>query len=302
MSEHSRQAHTPVEPGLLIVDKPAGMTSHDVVSRVRRIMGTRRVGHAGTLDPMATGVLVLGLERATKLLGHLALDTKSYLATIRLGATTTTDDAEGEVLSEVDASAVPEDAIRGGVAELTGDIQQVPSAVSAIKVNGRRAYEMARSGETVELAARPVTVSRFDILALRRTERTTDLDVLVECSSGTYVRALARDLGAGLGVGGHLAELRRTRVGPFGLATARTLEQLAAEPGLSMGLDEAVAAAFPRRTVDAAIARALSHGQVVPAAGVEGTYGMFDPEGRAVALVRDRGRTAKPVFVITPAS
>ncbi|MGP4018180.1 tRNA pseudouridine(55) synthase TruB [Saccharopolyspora sp. 5N708] len=302
MSERSGKTRPTVPPGLLVIDKPAGMTSHDVVARVRRIMGTRRVGHAGTLDPMATGVLVLGLERATKLLGHLALDTKAYLATIRLGATTTTDDAEGEVVSTVDASTVDESAIRAGIAALTGDIQQVPSAVSAIKINGRRAYELARSGENVELAARPVAVSRFDVLALRRTDRTTEVDVLVECSSGTYVRALARDLGAGLGVGGHLAELRRTRVGPFGLATARTLEQLAAEPGLSMSLDQAVEAAFPRRDVDPAVARALSHGQVVTAAGVEGTYGMFDPDGRAVALVRDRGRTAKPVLVIIPAN
>jgi tRNA pseudouridine55 synthase len=300
VSEKSRPKHT-VPPGLLVIDKPAGMTSHDVVSRVRRILGTRRIGHAGTLDPMANGVLVLGVERATKLLGHLALDTKAYLATIQLGATTTTDDAEGETVSTVDASTVDESAVRAGVAELTGDLQQVPSAVSAIKVNGRRAYELARNGESVELAARPVTVSRFDVLALRRGERTTELDVVVECSSGTYVRALARDLGAALDVGGHLAELRRTRVGPFGLATARTLDQLEAEPGLSMELDQAVETAFPRRNVDAATARALSHGRPVPAAGVEGTYGMFDPDGRAVALVRDRGRTAKSVLVIAPA-
>lgn len=299
--QSSRTARNPVPPGLLVIDKPAGMTSHDVVARVRRIMGTRRVGHAGTLDPMATGVLVLGLERATKLLGHLALDTKAYLATIRLGAATTTDDADGEVVSQTDASAVSEDAVRAGIGSLTGEIQQVPSAVSAVKVNGRRAYELARSGESVELAARPVTVSRFDVLALRRGEGTTELDVLVECSSGTYVRALARDLGEALGVGGHLGELRRTRVGPFGLATARTLEKLEAEPGLSMDLDQAVETAFPRRNVDAATARALSHGRPVAAAGVEGTYGMFDPGGRAVALVRDRGRTAKAVLVITPA-
>nr|WP_228046361.1 tRNA pseudouridine(55) synthase TruB [Saccharopolyspora sp. HNM0983] len=286
---------------MLIVDKPAGMTSHDVVSRVRRIMGTRRVGHAGTLDPMATGVLVLGLERATKLLGHLALDTKAYLATIRLGASTTTDDAEGEVLAEADGSAVGEEAVRAGIAELTGDIQQVPSAVSAVKVDGRRAYELARAGEQVELAARPVSVTRFDLLALRRCASSTELDVLVECSSGTYVRALARDLGAALGVGGHLGELRRTRVGPFGLATARTLDHLADEPGLSLDIDRAVEAAFPRRDVDERTARALSHGQQVTAAGVDGTYGMFDPRGRAVALVQDRGRAAKPVLVIVPA-
>ncbi|GAA0513379.1 tRNA pseudouridine(55) synthase TruB [Saccharopolyspora erythraea] len=301
MSERSRRNRPPVPPGLLVVDKPAGMTSHDVVARVRRIMGTRKVGHAGTLDPMATGVLVLGLERATKLLGHLAMDTKAYLATIRLGAATTTDDAEGEVLSEADASEVAEDAVRAGVAELTGELQQVPSSVSAVKVNGRRAYEIARSGEQVELAARPVTVSRFDVLALRRAEAATELDVLVECSSGTYVRALARDLGAGLGVGGHLAALRRTRVGPFGLATARTLDALEEEPGLSMDLDRAVEAAFRRTDVDTAAARALAHGQAVPAAGLKGTYGVFDPDGRAIALVRDQGPRAKPVLVLAPA-
>jgi tRNA pseudouridine55 synthase len=295
------KAKTPVPPGLLVVDKPGGMTSHDVVSRVRRTMRTRKVGHAGTLDPMATGVLVLGLERATKLLGHLALDTKAYLATIALGAATTTDDAEGEILSEVDASAVGEEAVRSGIGSLTGEIQQVPSAVSAVKVNGRRAYEMARAGESVQLDARPVTVSRFDLLAVRRTEGRTELDVVVECSSGTYVRALARDLGEQLGVGGHLGQLRRTRVGPFGIAHARTLEQLADRPELSLDLDEAVDTAFPRRDVDQRQARALSHGQAVPAAGVSGTYGVFGPDGSALALVRDEGHRATPVLVLAPA-
>ncbi|MER2093682.1 MAG: tRNA pseudouridine(55) synthase TruB [Saccharopolyspora rectivirgula] len=290
-----------VPPGLLVVDKPGGVTSHDVVSRVRRIMRTRRVGHAGTLDPMATGVLVLGLERATKLLGHLALDTKAYLATVRLGAATSTDDAEGELLSEVDASGVGEEAVRSGIAGLTGEIEQVPSAVSAVKVDGRRAYERARAGESVELAARPVTVSRFDLLAVRRSGAVTELDVLVECSSGTYVRALARDLGKQLGVGGHLGQLRRTRVGPFGIAQARSLEQLEEEPVLSLGLDRAVDTAFPRWDVDQRQARALSHGQAIPAAGLGGTYGVFGPEGAVVALVRDEGARARPVLVLAPA-
>ncbi|MFR9730778.1 tRNA pseudouridine(55) synthase TruB [Saccharopolyspora sp. MS10] len=308
MSEHSRAARNrpAVPPGLLVVDKPAGMTSHDVVSRVRRIMGTRKVGHAGTLDPMATGVLVLGLERATKLLGHLALDTKAYLATIRLGAATSTDDAEGEVRERSDPSGVAEQAIRDGIAELTGDLRQVPSSVSAVKVNGKRAYELAREGKDVELAARPVTVSRFDLLALRapdpeREFPEVELDVLVECSSGTYVRALARDLGARLGVGGYLGALRRTRVGPFGLATARTLEVLEEEPGLSMDLDRAIATAFARHDADAGTVRALAHGQAIPATGVAGTCGVFGPDGRAVALVRDQGTTARPVLVLTPA-
>src|SRR4051812_42670765 len=192
VSPAATKQHVTVPPGLVVVDKPAGLTSHDVVARVRRILGTRKVGHAGTLDPMATGVLVLGIERATKLLGHLALDTKAYLATIRLGAATTTDDAQGEILSTSDTSAVTDEAVAAGIAKLTGHIQQVPSAVSAVKVDGKRAYARVRAGEEVELAARPVEVSRFDLLCTRR-EDGLELDVMVECSSGTYVRALARD-------------------------------------------------------------------------------------------------------------
>ncbi|WP_221464619.1 tRNA pseudouridine(55) synthase TruB [Actinophytocola algeriensis] len=276
------------------------MTSHDVVAKVRRIMSTRKVGHAGTLDPMATGVLVLGIERATKLLGHLALDTKAYLATIRLGSATTTDDAQGETLSTSDASAVTDEAIKAGIAKLTGHIQQVPSAVSAIKVDGKRAYARVRAGEQVELAARPVEVSRFDLLSARR-EDGLELDVMVECSSGTYVRALARDLGADLGVGGHLAALRRTRVGPFDLRVVTTLEKLAENPVLSLPLDEAVAAAFPRHDVPYRQAKSLLMGQRLPAAGIEGTYGVFDPEGRAIALAVDEGPAARSVVVLITA-
>jgi tRNA pseudouridine55 synthase len=286
-----------VEAGLVIVDKPAGMTSHDVIARLRRILRTRKIGHAGTLDPMATGVLVCGVERGTKLLGHLALDTKAYTGTIRLGAATTTDDAEGEVLSTADPSDVTDAAIAVEVAALTGPIDQVPSSVSAIKVNGQRAYARVRAGEQVVLAARPVTVSVFDVPA----RRGADLDVVVECSSGTYVRALARDLGAGLGVGGHLTALRRTRVGPFTLAQARTLAELEAEPGLSLPLDEAVAVAFPRRDADPAEAADVAHGRPLPAAGVDGIQGVFDPDGHVLALVRDRDGHARPVVVLAPA-
>jgi tRNA pseudouridine55 synthase len=283
-----------------VIDKPDGMTSHDVVARVRRILGTRKVGHAGTLDPMATGVLVLGIERATKLLGHLALDSKAYLSTIRLGSATTTDDAEGEVLSTTDASEVDEDAIRAGVAKLTGAIEQVPSAVSAVKIDGKRAYARVRAGEAVEIPARPVTVHRFDVLAIRREEAATELDVMVECSSGTYVRALARDLGADLGVGGHLAALRRTRVGPFDLRVAKTLEQLESAPGLSLDLDAAVSTAFPRREIAPREAIALSHGQRLAAGGLDGTYGVFGPDGHVVALAKDEGPIAKPLVVLAP--
>lgn len=190
-----------MDPGLVIVDKPAGMTSHDVVARMRRIFGTRKVGHAGTLDPMATGVLVVGIERATKLLGHLSLDRKTYRATIALGAATTTEDAEGEIVSAADPAAVrkiTDEQIGAGIAALTGEIMQVPSAVSAVKVDGKRAYARVRAGEQVELPARPVTVHRFDLLRTRRPGSRTglELDVEVDCSAGTYVRALARDLGA----------------------------------------------------------------------------------------------------------
>lgn len=188
-------------PGLVIVDKPAGMTSHDVVGRCRRLFGTRKVGHAGTLDPMATGVLVVGIDRATKILGLLTATDKSYDATIRLGQTTTTEDAEGEVLQTVSAAEVTDEQIEAAIALLRGAIEQIPSAVSAIKVAGKRAYQMVRDGESVELAARPVRIDRFDVVAVRRRGELVDVDVSVDCSSGTYIRALARDVGSALGVG-----------------------------------------------------------------------------------------------------
>lgn len=209
--------------GLVIVDKPPAWTSHDVVARVRRLVGTRKVGHAGTLDPMATGVLVLGVGRATRLLGHLQLADKTYTATVRLGVATVTDDAEGEVLSTADTSAIDTARIRAQAAALTGTIDQVPSAVSAIKVDGVRSYARVRSGEEVDLPARRVQVRRFEVGQLRRSDGYTDVDIEVDCSSGTYIRALARDLGSVLGVGGHLTALRRTRVGGIDLSQARTL-------------------------------------------------------------------------------
>ncbi|MDU3567912.1 MAG: tRNA pseudouridine(55) synthase TruB, partial [Cutibacterium avidum] len=209
-----------VPSGVLVVDKPAGVTSHQVVGRVRRLMGTRKVGHAGTLDPMATGVLVVGVNRATRLLGHLSLHDKDYTATMRLGVSTVTDDAEGDVTAITDASGIDDDAILAATARQTGEILQVPTAVSAIKINGQRAYAKVRAGEDVVLQPRAVTVSRFDITDIRRHDEVIDVDVEVTCSSGTYVRALARDVGAGLGVGGHLTALRRTRIGPFDLNAA----------------------------------------------------------------------------------
>ena len=283
--------------GLVVVDKPAGLTSHDVVARVRRLAGTRKVGHAGTLDPMATGVLVVGVNRATRLLGHLTLTEKAYDATLRLGATTVTDDAEGEVVATSDASAVTADAVAAAARDLTGDILQVPSSVSAVKVDGQRAYKRVRAGEDVELAARPVTVSRFEVGELRPGAGTTvDVDVHVVCSSGTYVRALARDLGAALGVGGHLTMLRRTRVGPYPLDVAHSLESLA-EDFVLLPIADAARAAFASRDVDDAAAVVISHGGPLPASGAPGPVAVFGPDGGFLALVEDRGEVTRALAV-----
>lgn len=281
--------------GLVIVDKPPGWTSHDVVARMRKLAGTRRVGHAGTLDPMATGVLVLGIGQATRLLGHLARHGKGYDATVRLGMTTTTDDADGEQLAEADAGAV--DAITdaqltAAMDRLTGDIAQVPSSVSAIKVDGVRAYKRVRQGDDVELNARPVTVSSFDLVERRGRE----LDVHVECSTGTYVRALARDLGAALGVGAHLTALRRTRVGSFHLRDARTLDVLASELTV-VPLAAAAAEAFPTVTASDEQAGRIRHGQRLELAIGEATTAVLDPAGQLVALVEPRGGAAQPIAV-----
>ncbi|OBI94754.1 tRNA pseudouridine(55) synthase TruB [Mycobacterium alsense] len=284
------------------------MTSHDVVGRCRRIFSTRRVGHAGTLDPMATGVLVIGVERATKILGLLTAASKSYAATIRLGQTTSTEDAEGEVLQSISAGHLTEEAIGAAVAGLRGDIEQVPSAVSAIKVDGRRAYRLAREGRAVELAPRPVRIDRFDVLAVRRPGphgELVDVDVEVDCSSGTYIRALARDLGAALAVGGHLTSLRRTRVGRFGLHRACTLDELAereAAARLSLTLDEACLLLFPRRDLSAEEAVATGHGRALSPAGIDGVYAAADADGRVIALLRDEGSRTKPVVVLRPAT
>ena len=293
----------PWESGLVIVDKPGGMTSHDVVARIRRLAHTRRVGHAGTLDPMATGVLVIGIEKATRLLGHLMLTEKTYAATIRLGQSTSTDDAEGQPTGGSPASRVTRAALDTEIARLTGEIRQVPSSVSAIKVNGQRAYKLTRAGEAPELAARPVTVYDFTVTAIRPAGDYLDLDATIRCSSGTYIRALARDLGAALGTGGHLTALRRTAVGPYTLATAHTLKELEDQgqssermrltppahgalqaagggvPGANSGADrgsdaaavpvvtplaEAASAAFPRLELTAGEALRLAQGARLP--------------------------------------
>jgi len=310
--EGRREPRRPTAPdGLLVVDKPSGWTSHDVVARVRRLAGTRKVGHAGTLDPMATGVLVLGIGRATRLLTYVVGADKEYRATIRLGVSTTTDDAEGEVLARVGAEGVARADLEVGVAALTGAISQVPSSVSAIKVDGQRAYARVRVGEQVELAARPVTVHGFvvhDVApGVAEGLAVLDVDVTVVCSSGTYIRALARDLGAALGVGGHLTALRRTRVGGYPLAVARTLEQLEAEVAV-LPMAVAARATFPARALTEHEASELSFGRrlAAVAGGPVGTAALpvaaFAPDGTLVALLADddAGRS-RPVLVFAPA-
>ena len=283
--------------GLVIVDKPGGMTSHDVVARLRRLTGTRRVGHGGTLDPMATGVLVTGVGKATRLLGHLALTEKEYLATIRLGQATDTCDAEGQVISAAPAGGLSLDAVRAATVPLTGEIQQVPPAVSAVKVAGTRAYRLARAGTTPVLAPRAVTVRSFRVLAERRTGDLLTVDVAVTCSSGTYIRALARDLGEALGVGGHVTVLRRTRAGPYDLGVARTLDQLEAELAL-IPLARAAADAFPSRQLTSDQARRLAHGGRLPGgSGGLGPEAAFAPDGTLIALVEEKDGQTRPVVV-----
>lgn len=299
--------------GILLVDKPQGLTSHDVVARTRKAAGTRKVGHAGTLDPMATGLLVLGLNSSTRLLTFVVGLDKEYFATIRLGQVTSTDDAEGVMVNSVDASAVTAEAIAAGIQKLSGEISQVPSSVSAIKVDGKRAYELARAGETVELKSRSVTISAFETLEVREVElaidkapsetdemqaraiRVVDVDVRVECTSGTYIRALARDLGADLGVGGHLTKLRRTRVGPFQVTDAATLENLA--PSTQLLTPAAVASSlFPVHNATENEVTDLSHGKRVATDGWHvdsGPIAVVAPDGRLVGLVELTSRGAR---------
>jgi tRNA pseudouridine55 synthase len=285
------------DSGLVVVDKSGGMTSHDVVARVRRLAGTRKVGHAGTLDPMATGVLVVGVNRATRLLGHLMLTEKAYDATIRLGVATTTDDAEGEVTATVSTGGLEEAVVRAAAAEFVGDLLQVPTAVSAIKVDGKRAYQRVRDGEQVELKARPVTVHELSVHEVRAGIEHVDLDVSVRCSSGTYIRAIARDLGARLGVGGHLAALRRTAVGPYSLADAATLEQLADEFTM-MPIAAAARAAFAVVDLDERQAGDVRVGRPLDL-DLDGLSAVFAPDGEFLALYEPRGETARPVAVFT---
>ena len=293
----------PAASGVLVVDKPAGLTSHDVVARVRRLVGTRRVGHAGTLDPMATGVLVLGVGRGTRLLRFLVGTRKAYLATARLGVATSTDDAEGEVVRTAATGHLDPAAVRVAAAHLVGEIDQVPSAVSAVKVAGERAYTLVRRGEQPDLSARRVTVYELRVDDVRTGAEHLDLDLLVECSSGTYVRALARDLGAALGVGGHVTSLRRTAVGPFTLEIAQRLDELGEHGVPMLSLAEAAGMVLPTVRCEADQARAVSYGQPITLAGevAVGPVALIGPAGRLLAVYVREGDVARPITVFEPA-
>jgi len=292
--------------GLVLIDKPQGWTSHDVVAKLRSIAGTRRVGHAGTLDPMATGLLLIGINSATKLLTFLVGEDKTYFATIRLGASTITDDKESEFLSVAEPSKTKEISaaqIEAAVSMLRGEIQQVPSSVSAIKVDGQRAYAKVRSGDEVALAARAVNISRFEVLSqpqLVEDENGTfiDIKVSVDCSSGTYIRALARDLGEALGVGGHLTELRRTRIGSYQLEQAQLLEGLTQEKLKVLNISEAAKQQFHVRELSEQDAVDLRHGKRLKAEG-EGRepFAGVDSQGNLVAMLTVSGKDVKSLVV-----
>ena len=281
--------------GVVIVDKPSAVTSHQVVGRLRRLLGTRKIGHAGTLDPMATGVLILGVNRATRMLGHLALHDKRYLATVRLGESSNTDDADGEVVAVADASALTTDEVDRALDPQRGDILQVPTTVSAIKVDGRRAYVLARAGEQVELKARPVTVSRLDVLGARSSGAVCEVDLDVECSSGTYVRAIARDLGAALGVGGHLTALRRTRIGRYSLDDAVVLGD---EPPALMSMADAARLSFPVVELTDDQARDVGFGRPLELSVPSNPTGLIAPSGELLALYRPTEAGSRPVAVL----
>jgi tRNA pseudouridine55 synthase len=301
-----RRPDADVPPGILLVDKPGGMTSHDVVARARRALSVRKVGHAGTLDPMATGLLLLGVGSATRLLGHLGGHDKTYEATIRLGQATVTDDREGEVLATVPTGHLDDDAVRAALAAQTGPLRQVPSSVSAVKVAGRRSYDRVRAGETVELEPRSVTVHRLEVHRIDRpTPDLVDVDVTVECTAGTYIRAIARDAGAALGVGGHLTALRRTASGPFLVDAAAPVEDAAASLVAGGGagflpLARAAVAVFPQRRLTPEETVELGHGRRIPPTGVAGTAAATAPDGRLVALIEDAGESARVAVGFPP--
>ena len=288
--------------GFLVVDKAPGMTSHDVVAIGRRALNTRKVGHAGTLDPMATGVLVLGFNNGTRLLQYITDGDKSYTATIVLGASTTTDDHEGEITSTADATGVSDEDIKRILSTMVGEIMQRPTNVSAIKVDGKRAYDRARSGEEFELPARKVIISQLDILDIRRKEATTLVDITVTCSAGTYIRAIARDLGAELKVGGHLNVLRRTRVAGFTLDQAIGIDQLKGGNITTLDLSDVSRATFPVRELEFEEVNELSFGRPLSANAGDEIFAALSPDNRLIALLKNSADKAKPVAVFAAAN
>ena len=288
--------------GFLVVDKAGGMTSHDVVAVGRKALGTRKVGHAGTLDPMATGILVLGFGNGTRLLQYITDGDKSYVATIVLGASTITDDSEGEVLESTNASKVADTEIQRVLATMVGTIAQRPSSVSAVKVGGERAYDRVRAGETFELAAREVTISQLDILAIRHLQSTTEVDIEVTCSAGTFIRAIARDLGSELKVGGHLSALRRTRVAGFTLDSAVSFEDLKAQKFIALGLADVARATFAVRELTLEEVQELAFGRPLGENGHTQIAAGMSPDNRLIALLKDEGAKAKPIAVFAAAN
>jgi tRNA pseudouridine55 synthase len=280
--------------GFVIIDKPAGITSHDVVARLRRVMGTKRVGHAGTLDPMATGVLVLGINNATKFLQFITDGKKRYLGTIRLGQSTTTDDKEGEVLSSHTINHITDDAIRSSLSSQVGIIMQVPSKVSAIKIAGERAYDLVRQGKEVEIPARQVEISKLEVVAISRNEF-IDIDIDVTCSAGTYIRSIARDLGAALEVGGHLISLRRTLVSPFDLSDCSSIEEPTVQP-----LAEAISKLMPVRAIDLNEMQELKFGRALKKSEFDGIGVALAPDGEVAAIIENRDYGAQPLSVFVP--
>jgi tRNA pseudouridine55 synthase len=288
--------------GFLVVDKAPGMTSHDVVAVARKALGTRKVGHAGTLDPMATGVLVLGFGNGTRLLQYITDGDKSYTATIILGAATITDDREGEVISESDASKITEEQIKSGLAKMIGEIAQRPSSVSAVKVDGERAYDRVRAGEVFELAARTITISMLDILEIRHLGARIEIDIDVTCSAGTFIRAIARDLGSDLQVGGHLSVLRRTRVAGFPISQAISFEDLKAQSFSPLELSDVARATFQVRELGLDEVQELSFGRPLVANQSDLIFAALSPDDRLIALLKNESGKAKPIAVFAAAN
>ena len=288
--------------GFLVVDKTGGMTSHDVVAVGRKALGTRKVGHAGTLDPMATGILVLGFGNGTRLLQYITDGDKSYVATVVLGASTITDDKEGEIITSTDASKVLDADIEKFLKAMLGTIAQRPSSVSAVKVGGERAYDRVRAGEKFELEARNVTITQLDILAIRHLAATTEVDIEVTCSAGTFIRAIARDLGESLGVGGHLSALRRTRVAGFTEKDACSFEDLKAQKFTALNLADVARTTFTPRELSLEEVQELSFGRPLSENGNTVINAALSPDNRLIALLKDEGGKAKPIAVFAAAN